>query len=119
MPPGTTAIEQRTIASVVPTWNSSNCTQCNICAFVCPHAAIRPVLATPEELSGAPAGFDTLNIKGAKGLEGYQYRIQVGVELMSKSHICPAVAATCVMAALHCPRNSCSFFYGCGEGCFL
>ena len=47
MPPGTTAIEQRTIASKVPTWDSSHCTQCNICAFVCPHAAIRPVSAPP------------------------------------------------------------------------
>jgi Pyruvate/2-oxoacid:ferredoxin oxidoreductase delta subunit len=79
MPPGTTAIEQRTIASHVPVWEASNCTQCNICAFVCPHAAIRPVLATPEELSAAPAGFNTLPIKGAKDLAGYQYRVQVRV----------------------------------------
>jgi Fe-S-cluster-containing hydrogenase component 2 len=77
MPPGTTAIEQRTIASHVPVWEASNCTQCNICAFVCPHAAIRPVLATPEELAAAPAGFNTLPIKGAKDLAGYQYRVQV------------------------------------------
>jgi len=53
------------------------CLQCNICAFVCPHAAIRPVLATPEELGKAPAGFDTLPIKGSKELSGYQYRMQV------------------------------------------
>lgn len=78
MPPGTTAIEKRTIASFVPTWNSSACTQCNICAFVCPHAAIRPVLATPEELGAAPSGFDTLPIKGSKELSQYQYRMQVG-----------------------------------------
>jgi pyruvate-ferredoxin/flavodoxin oxidoreductase len=42
-PPGTTAIEKRTIAAAVPIWDKASCTQCNICAFVCPHAAIRPV----------------------------------------------------------------------------
>ena len=47
-PPGTTAIELRAIASKVPAWTSSSCTQCNICAFVCPHAAIRPVSLTSE-----------------------------------------------------------------------
>jgi pyruvate-ferredoxin/flavodoxin oxidoreductase len=77
MPPGTTAIEQRTIASHVPVWEASKCTQCNICAFVCPHAAIRPVLATPDELAAAPSAFNTLPIKGAKDLAGYQYRVQV------------------------------------------
>ncbi|WIA36898.1 hypothetical protein OEZ86_008144 [Tetradesmus obliquus] len=93
MPPGTTAIEQRTIASHVPVWEASNCTQCNICAFVCPHAAIRPVLATAEELAAAPAGFNTLPIKGSKDLAGYQYRVQVspvdctGCELCV--HVCP------------------------------
>lgn len=98
MPPGTTVIEQRTIASAVPTWNSSMCTQCNICAFVCPHAAIRPVLATPEELSTAPGGFNTLPIKGSKDLAGYQYRVQVspqdctGCELCV--HVCPVEALT-------------------------
>lgn len=56
-PPGTTDIEKRSIAAKVPTWESANCTQCNICSFVCPHAAIRPVLATADELTKAPAGF--------------------------------------------------------------
>ncbi|KAF6254486.1 pyruvate-ferredoxin oxidoreductase [Scenedesmus sp. NREL 46B-D3] len=93
LPPGTTAIEQRAIASAVPAWEASKCTQCNICAFVCPHAAIRPVLATPEELAAAPAAFNTLPIKGSKDLAGYQYRVQVspvdctGCELCV--HVCP------------------------------
>lgn len=106
MPPGTTAIEKRTIASFVPTWEASACTQCNICAFVCPHAAIRPVLATPEELNGAPAGFNTLPIKGSKELSQYQYRMQVspqdctGCELCV--HVCPddALTATPILDVL-------------------
>lgn len=67
--------------------------QCNICAFVCPHAAIRPALATPDELAGAPAGFTTLPIKGSKDLAQFQYRMQVspqdctGCELCV--HVCP------------------------------
>jgi pyruvate-ferredoxin/flavodoxin oxidoreductase len=77
-PPGTTDIEKRSIATRVPEWDSTNCTQCNICSFVCPHAAIRPVLATPEELVGAPAGFQAVPIKGGgPALKGMQYRIQV------------------------------------------
>lgn len=67
----------------VPEWESANCTQCNICSFVCPHAAIRPVLATPEELAGAPAGFQAVPIKGGgPSLKGLQYRIQVSFDLL-------------------------------------
>ena len=96
MPPGTTAIEHRTIASSVPVWKDSACTQCNICAFVCPHAAIRPVLATPEELQSAPAGFTTLPIKGNKDLAGYQYRVQVGVDRK------PAQSTALPVWLIHC-----------------
>ncbi|EFN55341.1 hypothetical protein CHLNCDRAFT_134349 [Chlorella variabilis] len=98
-PPGTTAVEKRSIAQVVPAWNSANCTQCNICSFICPHAAVRPALATPEELAGAPAGFATVPIKGGgPALKGFQYRIQVsptdctGCELCV--HACPDYALT-------------------------
>lgn len=77
MPPGITSIERRAVAATIPSWHSSSCSQCNICAFVCPHAAIRPFLAKPEELAGAPDGFETLQAKGA-GLGDYQYRMQVG-----------------------------------------
>lgn len=77
MPPGITSIERRAVAATIPSWHGSSCSQCNICAFVCPHAAIRPFLAKPEELAGAPDGFETLQAKGA-GLGDYQYRMQVG-----------------------------------------
>ena len=77
-PTGTTKYEKRGIAITTPRWIKENCIQCNQCAFVCPHAVIRPVLATQEELEGAPAGFETLPAKGP-GLEDYHYRIQISV----------------------------------------
>ena len=55
-PVGTTKYEKRGVAVMVPEWNMDNCIQCNQCAMVCPHAAIRPVLLTDEELEAAPEG---------------------------------------------------------------
>ncbi|HAX17711.1 MAG TPA: pyruvate:ferredoxin (flavodoxin) oxidoreductase [Actinobacteria bacterium] len=75
-PSGSTAYEKRGIAVTVPEWQKENCTQCNQCSYVCPHASIRPMLFTDEELKKAPEGFETLDAKG-KGLEGYKYKIQV------------------------------------------
>lgn len=77
-PTATTKYEKRGIAIEVPEWIKENCIQCNQCAFVCPHAVIRPVLLTPEEKAQAPAGFETIKAVG-KGLENYEYRIQVSV----------------------------------------
>ncbi|MDR3215909.1 MAG: pyruvate:ferredoxin (flavodoxin) oxidoreductase [Clostridiaceae bacterium] len=74
VPVGTTKFEKRGIAVTVPEWIQSECIQCNQCAFVCPHACIRPVLATEEELKDAPSGFE---VKDATGFKGYKYRIQV------------------------------------------
>ena len=72
---GTAAYEKRGIAVHVPAWNSDNCIQCNQCAYVCPHAAIRPFLLTEEEAAAAPAG---MTLKDAQGnLKGYKFRIQV------------------------------------------
>ncbi len=67
-PVGTSAYEKRGIAINVPEWQSANCIQCNQCAFVCPHAAIRPLLTTAEEAAAAPAGLETKPAVGAKGL---------------------------------------------------
>ncbi|MDD3520487.1 MAG: pyruvate:ferredoxin (flavodoxin) oxidoreductase [Actinomycetota bacterium] len=75
-PSGTTAYEKRGVAVTVPEWQKDNCIQCNQCSYVCPHAAIRPMLFTDDELKKAPEGFETLEAKG-KGLEGYKYKIQV------------------------------------------
>ena len=74
VPTGTTKFEKRGIAAMIPSWDASKCIQCNQCSMVCPHACIRPVLATEEELKGAPASFVT---KPATGLAGYAYRMQL------------------------------------------
>lgn len=76
MPLGTAAYEKRGVAIMVPRWIPENCIQCNQCSFVCPHASIRPVLATEEELKAAPESFVTLEARG-KQLQGLRYRIQV------------------------------------------
>jgi pyruvate-ferredoxin/flavodoxin oxidoreductase len=76
-PAGTTEYEKRGIAVNVPEWISANCIQCNQCAFVCPHAAIRPFIMTDDELKGLPDG--TITMPGVAQLKGYHFRIQVSV----------------------------------------
>ena len=70
--------EQRAIADRVPLWNKDNCIQCNQCAFVCPHATIRPFLLTEEEVAGLPevAQGDLLDAIGPT-VKGLKYRLQV------------------------------------------
>jgi len=75
-PCGTTQYEKRGIAVNVPHWIAENCIQCNQCAYVCPHAAIRPFLLNEAEKSAAPAGMTTLKAVG-KELAGLEFRIQV------------------------------------------
>ena len=78
-PAGTTAYEKRGIAVNVPQWKAENCIQCNQCSFVCPHAAIRPVVFTSEELKNSPAPLETLEMKVPKEMAGMQFRMQVSV----------------------------------------
>ncbi len=91
VPTATTRFEKRGIAVTVPVWVSENCIQCNQCAFVCPHATIRPVVQKPETLADAPASFATVDSKTAKG---YKYRMQVSpldcTGCGSCANICPA-----------------------------
>ena len=75
-PVGTTKYEKRGIALDVPIWVPESCIQCNQCAFVCPHAAIRPYLATAEELVGKPESVVGKNAIG-KEFAGHQYFMQV------------------------------------------
>ncbi len=76
-PEGTSQYEKRGVAVSVPEWIPENCTQCNQCGFVCPHAAIRPFILNEEEKAGMPEGTPTLS--GIGGLKGYDFRIQVSV----------------------------------------
>ncbi|WP_297077285.1 pyruvate:ferredoxin (flavodoxin) oxidoreductase [uncultured Enterococcus sp.] len=85
MPLGTAAYEKRGIALEVPEWFSERCTMCNECAFVCPHAAIRPFLLDEEEEQAAPEGFITRKFRGKDGL---WYRIQVSVEDCTGCGLC-------------------------------
>jgi pyruvate-ferredoxin/flavodoxin oxidoreductase len=102
-PVGTTKYEKRGVAINVPEWIPDNCIQCNQCSFVCPHAAIRPVLLTEEEKAAAPETFITVKAKG-KGLEGYYFRIQVSpldcLGCGSCVEVCPAKEKALVMKPL-------------------
>ena len=66
-PSGTSAFEKRGIAVDIPMWKPENCIQCNRCAYVCPHAVIRPVALTEEEAANAPEGIKTLDMIGMPG----------------------------------------------------
>ena len=68
-PSGTAAYERRGIAVDIPVWKEENCIQCNRCAYVCPHAVIRPVALTEEELANAPEGMKTLPMTGMPELK--------------------------------------------------
>ena len=84
---GAAAYEKRGIANFVPMWDAEQCIQCNQCAFVCPHAVIRPFLATEEEMANAPEGTATLNAMG-KGLEGLKYSIQISTLDCTGCEVC-------------------------------
>jgi pyruvate-ferredoxin/flavodoxin oxidoreductase len=89
---GSTAYEKRGIAVNVPKWVPENCIQCNQCAYVCPHAVIRPFLINEEEKANAPE-MTTLKPIG-KGLEGLEYKMQVSpldcTGCGSCANVCPA-----------------------------
>ena len=75
---GTTAYEKRGVASTVPVWNSDNCIQCNECAYVCPHATIRPFVLDRSEQEGLSPDTALLKAQG-KQFDGMAFRIQVDV----------------------------------------
>lgn len=103
MPTGTTAYEKRGIAINVPKWIPENCIQCNQCSFVCPHAVIRPFLATEEDLANAPEEFVTLKGVG-KDLADLRYRIQISpldcTGCGNCAQVCPAKEKALVMEPL-------------------
>ena len=76
-PQGCAAYEKRGVAPFVPTWNPENCIQCNKCAYVCPHAAVRPFVLNAEEIKGF--GAPTIEMKAPAAMKGMNFRIQVSV----------------------------------------
>ena len=100
---GTAQYEKRGVAINVPEWIAKNCIQCNQCAFVCPHAAIIPIVATDEELSAAPENFVTIKGNG-KGMEAFNFRIQVNPldcqGCGNCADICPAKVVALEMKSL-------------------
>ena len=74
---GAAAYEKRGVATSVPTWDATKCIQCNNCAFVCPHATIRPYALTEEEAAKAPAAAKIVDIKAGKGKGVYKYTLAV------------------------------------------
>ncbi len=100
VPTGTTQFEKRGVAVKVPKWDASKCIQCNQCAFVCPHACIRP--AVVKEGADKPASFET---KAMIGNKGYEFRIQVSpLDCMGCgvcANICPAKETALTMVPLN------------------
>ena len=76
-PQGTAAYEKRGVAAFVPTWTAENCIQCNKCAYVCPHACIRPFVMDEAEAAGLNA--TTIEMKAPAAMKGMKFRMQVGV----------------------------------------
>ncbi|BDU73825.1 pyruvate:ferredoxin (flavodoxin) oxidoreductase [Mesoterricola silvestris] len=89
-PVGTTQWEKRNIALDIPVWDEKICIQCNKCALICPHAAIRPKVYEPSCLAGAPETFKSVDYKGAD-FKGSKYTIQVAPEDCTGCGICVAV----------------------------
>ncbi|MBO5815129.1 MAG: pyruvate:ferredoxin (flavodoxin) oxidoreductase [Bacteroidales bacterium] len=102
IPAGTSAYEKRGVAVKVPEWQADNCIQCNSCAFVCPHAAIRPFLLTDEEAANAPEG---LKIQDGKAtFKAYKFALSVSVldctGCGNCADVCPSKEKALVMKPL-------------------
>ena len=74
---GAAAYEKRGVAVTVPSWNEATCVQCNQCAYVCPHATIRPFALTEGEAAAAPASAKIVDVKAGKGKGVYKYSLAV------------------------------------------
>ncbi len=93
-PQGSAAYEKRGVAVTVPQWNAENCIQCNNCAFVCPHACIRPFAMTEEEAKGAPA--TSKIVAGKANLKEYKFTMAVS----------PLDCMGCTLCVKACPVNA-------------
>ena len=97
---GASAYEKRGVAVTVPTWDETKCIQCNSCAYVCPHATIRPFALTEEEAAAAPAGAKIVPVKAGKGKGVYTFSMAVSpLDCMGCGvcvGVCPVGALTMV-----------------------
>ena len=93
-PQGSSAFEKRGVAVDVPTWIPENCIQCNQCAFVCPHATIRPFAMSKEEADAAPEGTKKVQMKG-KGCEEYTFTMAIS----------PLDCMGCALCVKACPAK--------------
>ncbi|HIQ67099.1 MAG TPA: pyruvate:ferredoxin (flavodoxin) oxidoreductase, partial [Candidatus Faecousia excrementigallinarum] len=97
---GASAYEKRGVAVTVPTWDQTKCIQCNSCAYVCPHATIRPFALTEEEAAAAPAGAKIVPVKAGKGKGVYTFSMAVSpLDCMGCGvcvGVCPVGALTMV-----------------------
>ncbi len=89
-PTGTAQWEKRSIATEIPVWDEALCIQCNKCALVCPHAAIRAKVATPDALSGRPGAFKSAPFRG-NDYAGMDYIIQVAPDDCTGCSLCVMV----------------------------
>jgi pyruvate-ferredoxin/flavodoxin oxidoreductase len=99
IPSGTSAFEKRGIAVFVPEWQPNNCIQCNQCAYVCPHAAIRPFLMTEEDAKAAPA--EIKKVQGNAAFKEYKFTMQLSpadcTGCGNCADVCPAKEKALVM----------------------
>ena len=94
---GASQYEKRGVAVMVPHWDESKCIQCNQCAFVCPHATIRPFLMTEDEAANAPEAMRMIDAKG-KGMDGYKFTMGVS----------PLDCMGCTNCVQICPKDALS-----------
>ena len=91
---GATAYEKRGVSVSVPAWEAATCIQCNQCAYVCPHATIRPYALTAEELTAAPAGTKHAPFKAGKGKGVYTYALAISPLDCMGCGVCVGVCPT-------------------------
>ena len=93
---GAAAYEKRGVAVSVPKWDETKCIQCNNCAYVCPHATIRPIALTSEEAAAAPAAAKIVDVKAGKGKGVYKYTMAIS----------PLDCMGCGVCIGQCPTNA-------------
>ena len=106
---GASAYEKRGVAVSVPEWDSAKCIQCNQCAYVCPHATIRPYALTAEEAAAAPAAAKIVPVKAGKGKDVYSFAMAVSpLDCMGCgvcAGVCPTKALTMVPMESQMPQQ--------------